>query len=66
MAKHTLSKISIFGTNEEKWKPVLNEILPVDAIPPEFGGCAKLTHVYDIVYDGIMTKIKCDTNYNTE
>lgn len=58
IAKHTLAKISIYGTDEDKWKPDLHNFLPNDSIPEKFGGCATLVHVYDIVYDGIMAKLK--------
>lgn len=54
ISKHTLAKISFFGTD---FRPALEECLPPDAIPTKFGGCSKQNHVYDIVYDGIMTKL---------
>jgi len=42
MTKRTLSKIKIFDTDEEKWKPELNEHLPSHAIPEKLGGTGKL------------------------
>jgi hypothetical protein len=40
----------------------LHKSLPLDSIPPQFGGTAKLNHVYDILYDGAISKLKDNNN----
>jgi hypothetical protein len=66
MTKHTLSKISIHGFDETKWKPALQETLPGHSIPKKYGGTAELTHLYDMVYDGAVHKIIANQHNNNE
>lgn len=58
MSKLTLSKINFFDEDETQWLPALHDYLPIDAIPPQFGGtaemkpfwpCEKLTDEIDIL-----------------
>lgn len=48
MTKHTLSKINIFDEDEEKWMPAIYDSLPIDAIPPQFGGTAELKPLFPV------------------
>lgn len=42
MTKHTLSKINFFTEEECDWLPVLHENLPLNCIPPQFGGISEM------------------------
>jgi len=66
MTKHTLSKISIHGFDESKWKPAFRETLPEESIPRRYGGTAELTHLYDMIYDGAIKKIMASNNNNEQ
>lgn len=57
-SKHTLEKIEIFGNDPEKYVSAMKNLLPLDAIPEQFGGTAKLKSVYDVSYDGILENMK--------
>jgi len=38
LSKYTIEKINIFDSNEGKWKPILMQKLPAEALPEEYGG----------------------------
>ncbi|CAG7838235.1 unnamed protein product [Allacma fusca] len=42
---HMLEKIEIYGTNRNKWVPVLRRILPLNTIPKWYGGSDKFKPV---------------------
>jgi hypothetical protein len=41
LTKQTLSKLSVFGTDEEKWKGHFREKFPMERFPPRWGGTLK-------------------------
>jgi len=41
LSKQTMDKISVFGTDEEKWKAHFREKFPIERFPPRWGGTRK-------------------------
>jgi len=43
LSEATVSKISIFDSNEKNWKKAVLEIVDEDQIPPKYGGCKDIS-----------------------